>query len=404
MIGTAAIKARFDALAPFLDERGRRLFAAGEARAAGRGGIGAVSRATGIARSTIGRGLADLRAGAEASGTRVRRAGGGRKPATKTQPVLLEAPDDLVRSSIRGDPEAPLRWVSESRRHPSAALAERGFAAGRKLVGRLLRRLGFGLRANRKTREGVSHPDRDARFEHISAAVKEFQAAGEPAISVDTKKRELVGDFRNGGRELRPKGRPEPVRAHDFAIPELGRAVPHGACDIAADAGWVDLGITHGTAGFAVESIRRWRHELGAARHPAATRLPITADRGGGNGGVRVRLWKRGLQALADGPGITIAVCHLPPGASKWNRIGHRLFAFITRNWRGKPLVSHQGIVRLIASTATGTGLTVACRPDAGTYEKGIRVSDAEMASLSIQPANFRGEWNYTIIPRRPDR
>ena len=416
MVDLAAIKARFDALAPVLDERGRRLFAASEARAAGSGGIEAVSRATGIARSTIGRGLADLRAGlragAEALGHRVRRAGGGCKPATKTQPGLLEALDDLVQSSIRGDPEAPLRWLSRSQRHLSAALAERGFAAalaergfaaGQKLVGRLLHRLGFSLQANRKTREGVSHPDGDAQFEHNTAAVKEFQAAGEPAIPVDTKKKALVGDFRNGGRELRPKGQPEPVRVHDFAIPELGKAVPYGVHDIAANAGWVNLGITHDTAGFAVESIRRWWHELGAARYPAATRLLITADCGGSNG-VRVRLWKRELQALADEPGIRITVCHLPPGTSKWNRIEHRLFAFITQNWRGKPLVSHQVIVQPIASTATGTGLTVACRLDARTYEKGIKVSDAEMAGLSIQPANFHGEWNYTIAPRQPER
>jgi hypothetical protein len=403
VVDLAAITARLDALAPFLDERGRRLSAASEARAAGSGGIEAVSRATGIARRSARPRPIVLRAGAEALGHRVRRTGGGCKPATKTQPGLLEALDDLVQSSIRGDPEAPLRWVSRSQRHLSAALAERGFAAGQKLVGRLLRRLGFSLQANRKTREGVSHPDRDAQFEHINAAVKEFQAAGEPAISVDTKKKELVGDFRNGGRELRPKGQPEPVRVHDFAIPELGKAVPYGVYDIAANAGWVNLGITHDTAGFAVESIRRWWHELGAARYPAATRLLITADCGGSNG-VRVRLWKRELQALADELGIRITVCHLPPGTSKWNRIEHRLFAFITQNWRGKPLVSHQVIVQLIASTATGTGLTVACRLDARTYEKGIKVSDAEMAGLSIQPANFHGEWNYTIAPRQPER
>jgi Rhodopirellula transposase DDE domain len=403
VIDLAAVKARFDALAPFLDERGRRLVAASEARAAGRGGIEAVSRATGIARGTIGRGLADLRAGVEASGTRVRRAGGGRKPAAQTQPGLLDALDDLVQSSIRGDPEAPLRWVSRSRRHLSAALAERGFAAGQKLVGRLLRHLGFSPQANRKTREGVGHPDRDARFEHTNAAVKEFQAAGEPAISVDTKKKELVGDFGNGGRELRPKRRPEPVRVHDFAIPELGEAVPYGVHDIAADTGWVNLGITHDTAAFAVEGIRRWWRELGAARYPAATRLLITADCGGGNG-VRVRLRKREPQALSDELGVAVTVCHLPPGTSKWNRIEHRLFASITQNWRGKPLISHQVIVQLIADTTTDTGLTVACRLDAGRYEKGIKVSDAEMAGLSIQPANFHGEWNYTITPRRPGR
>jgi hypothetical protein len=332
----------------------------------------------------------------------VRRAGGGSKPATDTQPGLLQALDDLVQSAIRGDPEAPLRWVSRSQRHLSAALAEQGFTAGQKLVGRLLHRLGFSLQANRKTREGASHPDRNAQFEHINATVKAFQAAGEPAISVDTKKKELVGDFKNGGRELRPRRQPEPVRVHDFAIPELGKAVPYGVYDIAANAGWVNVGITHDTAAFAVESIRRWWHELGATHYPTATRLLITADCGGSNG-VRVRLWKRELQTLSDQLGIAITVCHLPPGTSKWNRIEHRLFAFITQNWRGKPLVSHQVIVQLIANTTTDTGLTVACRLDASPYEKGIKVSNTEMASLHIQPANFHGEWNYTITPRQPD-
>ncbi len=363
-------------------------------------GSGAVSRATGIARSTIGRGLADLRAGAEASGTRVRRAGGGRKPATKTQPVLPEALDGLVRSSIRGDPEAPLRWVGKRQRHPSAALAERGFAAGQKLVGRLLRHLGFSPQADRKTREGVGHPDRDAQFEHINAAVKEFQAAGEPAISVDTKKKELVGDFRNGGRELRPKGRPEPVRVHDFAIPELGKAVPYGVYDIAADTGWVDLGITHDTAAFAVESIRRWWHRLGQARYPDAKRLVIAADCGGSNG-ARVRLWKRELQRFADETGLAVTVAHLPPGTSKWNRIEHRLFAYISQNWRGKPLVSHQVIVQLIGATTTQTGLTVRCEIDANRYPKGIKVTAAEMAALAIERDPFHGEWNYTISPNQ---
>ncbi len=402
MIDIAAIKARFEALAPVLDERGRRLFAASEARAAGRGGIIAVSRATGMARSTIGRGLADLGSGAVMFSPRVRRRGGGGKAATETQPRLLTTLTELVQSSIRGDPEAALLWVSKSQRRLSAALAERGFTAGQKLVGRLLKRLGFSLQANAKTREGTSHPDRNAQFEHINTQVNAFQAAGEPAISVDTKKKELVGDFKNGGRELRPKGQPEPVRVHDFAIPELGKAVPYGVYDIAANAGWVNLGINHDTAAFAVESIRRWWHELGAARYPAATRLLITADCGGSNG-ARVRLWKRELQVLADELGITITVCHLPPGTSKWNRIEHRLFAFITQNWRGKPLVSHQVIVQLIANTQTKTGLTVACRIDASTYEKGIKVSDAEMDALNIQPATFHGEWNYTFIPRLPD-
>jgi hypothetical protein len=402
MIDVVAIKARFEALAPVLDERARRLFAASEARAAGHGGVVAVSRATGIARSTIDRGLAELRAGPLDLGGRVRRTGGGGKPASETQPGIVAALNELVQSSIRGDPEAALLWVSKSQRHLSAALAEQGFTAGQKLVGRLLRRLGFSLQANAKTREGSSHPDRNAQFEHINAAVTAFQAAGQPVISVDTKKKELVGDFKNGGRELRSKGQPEPVRMHDFIIPELGKAVPYGVYDITANAGWVNLGINHDTAAFAVESIRRWWHELGAARYPAARRLLITADCGGSNG-VRVRLWKRELQALADELGIAISVCHLPPGTSKWNRIEHRMFSFITQNWRGKPLVSHAVIVQLIANTTTTTGLTVACRIDASTYEKGIKVSDAEMADLNMWPADFHGEWNYTFEPRRPE-
>src|SRR6202040_3409996 len=278
MIDSTTIAARFDALSPFLDERERRLLAASEAQAAGRGGVAAVSRATGIARSTIGRGLADLRAGVTQLGNRVRRAGGGGKPAIETQPGLLEALNELVQSSIRGDPEAALLWVSKSQRRLSAALAEQGFIAGQKLVGRLLRRLGFSLQANSKTREGASHPDRNAQFEHINAEVKAFQTAGQPVISVDTKKKEPVGDFKNGGRELRPKGQPEPVRVHDFVIPELGRVAPYGVYDGAPNDGWANPGISHDTAVFSVESIRRWWYELGVTRYPTATRLLITAD------------------------------------------------------------------------------------------------------------------------------
>ena len=403
MIDVDAIKTRFEMLSPILDECGRRRFAATEAQAAGYGGILAVHQATGIARSTIGRGLAELRRGEDQlGGRRVRRPGAGRRKATETQPGLLPALNELVQSSIRGDPEAPLRWVSKSQRRLSAALAEQGFTAGQKLVGRLLKRLGFSLQANSKTREGSNHPDRNAQFEHINAEVKAFQAAGQPVISVDTKEKELVGDFKNNGRELRPKGCPEPVRVHDFAIPGLGKAAPYGIYDIAANQGWVNVGISHDTAAFAVASIRRWWHELGAARYPNTTKLLITADGGGGNG-YRVRLWKRELQALADELGIEIAVCHLPPGTSKWNSIEHRLFSFISMNWRAKPLLSYLVIVQLIASTTTDAGLTVSCQLDGSTYEKGIKVSDAEMASLNIQPASFHGEWNYTIIPRRPD-
>jgi hypothetical protein len=425
MIDLAAIRARFEALEPVLDERDRRLFAASEARAAGRGGVVAVSRATGIARSTIDRGLADLRSGAVMCSPRVRRQGGGGKPATETQPGLLETLNDLVQSSIRGDPQAALLWVSKSQRHLSAALAALGFSAGQKLVGRLLKRLGFSLQANAKTREGASHPDRNAQFEHINAEVKKtregashpdrnaqfehinaevkvFQAAGEPVISVDTKKKELVGDFRNGGRELRPKRQPEPVRVHDFVIPELGKVAPYGVYDVAANDGWVNLGISHDTAAFAVASIRRWWHELGAARYPRAKRLLINADCGGSNGN-RVRLWKRELQVLADELRIAITVNHLPPGTSKWNRIEHKLFAFITMNWRGKPLVSYLAIIQMIASTTTETGLTVACQLDDNAYEKGLKVSNAEMASLNLKPDAFHGEWNYTVAPRPSD-
>ena len=402
MIDSAAIAARFDTLAPFLDEKGRRLLAAREARAAGRGGVTAVSQATGVARSTIGRGLADLAAGAAQLDDRVRRRGGGSKRATEIQPELLEILNDLVQSSIRGDPEAALTWVSKSQRHLSAALAKKSFIAGQKLVGRLLKHLGFSRQANAKTREGTNHPDRNARFEHINAEVKAFQAAGEPAISVDAKKKELVGNFKNGGRKLRPKGQPEAVNVHDFPIPELGKAVPYGIYDIGDNKGWINLGINADTAVFSVASIRRWWHELGAARYPTATRLLINADCGA-SFGVRVRLWKRELQVLADELRIAITVCHLPPGTSKWNKIEHRLFAFITQNWRGKPLVSCQVIVQLIANTTTATGLTVACRLDENTYVKGIKVSDAEMSDLNIEPAGFHGEWNYTIAPRRTD-
>ena len=280
---------------------------------------------------------------------------GGQKPAIETQPGILDALNELVEPSIRGDPEAALRWVSLSQRHLSAALAKRGFIAGQKLVGRLLKRLDFGLQANCKTREAANHPDRNAQFEHVNATVKAFQAAGQPVISVDTKKKELVGDFKNGGRELRPKGQPQPVRVHDFAIAELGKAVPYGIYDVSANAGFVNVGISADTGEFSVASIRRWWCEIGAPRYPNAKQLLINADCGGSNG-ARLRLWKRELQVLADQLGIEITVCHVPPGISKWNKIEHRLFSFITQNWRGKPLISYLVIVQLIASTTTDTG------------------------------------------------
>jgi transposase len=399
MIDTDAIKARFERLAPYLDERARRLFAANEALTAGWGGVTAVSQATGVARSTIGRGLAELRSDNAPLTGRIRRPGGGSKAKIETEPGLLDALEELVQSAIRGDPEATLRWVSRSQRRLVRALAERGFTASQKLVGRLLRRLGFSLQGNKKTREGASHPDRDRQFENINDKIKQFQSTGQPAISVDTKKKELVGDFKNGGRELRPKGGPEPVRVHDFKIPELGKVAPYGIYDITANAGWVNVGIDHDTAAFAVESIRRWWQALGKIRYLSATSLLITADCGGSNG-ARVRLWKRELQTFANETGLAITVAHHPPGTSKWNRIEHRLFAFITQNWRGKPLISRKVIVQLIGATTTGKGLDVQCCLDENQYPKAIKVSDAEMATINLACDDFHGEWNYTILPQ----
>jgi hypothetical protein len=395
------IRRRYQAASAFLDERGRRLFVANEALSLGYGGVTAASMATGVARSTINRGIAELRAGRPDQSPRIRRSGGGRKKAVIRQPTLLAALESLIEDAIRGDPESPLRWVSRSQRNIVTALTGQGFKISQKLVGQLLRQLKYRCQANRKTREGASNPDRDAQFQYINAAVKAAIAGDQPAISVDTKKKELVGDFRNGGRELRRQGDPEAVRVHDFMIPELGKAAPYGVYDIAANEGWVSVGIDADTAAFAVESIRRWWRKLGKARYPNATTLTITADCGGGNG-ARVRLWKRELQRFANETGLDVTVTHLPPGTSKWNKIEHRLFAFITQNWRGKPLVSHQVIVQLIGATKTQTGLKVTCEIDGGLYPKGIKVSDQEMDTLNITRADFHGEWNYTISSQRP--
>jgi hypothetical protein len=376
------------------------LFAANEAMSLGRGGVTAVAAATGIARSTIDRGIAELKAARNEIGQRVRRPGAGRKRAVERQPGLVAALEALIEDAIRGDPQAVLRWVSRSQRHLVAALRRQGFAVSQKVVGSLLRELKYSCQANRKTREGTNHPDRNAQFEHVNATVKAALAAGEPAISVDTKKKELVGDFRNGGRELRRAGDPEPVRVHDFEIKSLGKVAPYGVYDIAANEGWVNVGIDADTAAFAVESIRRWWQRLGKARYPDARQLTLTADCGGSNG-AKVRLWKLELQRFADETGLSVQVAHLPPGTSKWNRIEHRLFAFISQNWRGKPLVSHQVIIQLISATKTETGLTVTCDLDRNLYPKGLAVSDAEMAALKIERHCFHGEWNYTIVPRR---
>jgi hypothetical protein len=401
VIDHAAIKLRYEALDPLLDERGRRRFAAAETLAAGRGGLAAVSGITGIARSTIGRGLAELRGqtASNAPSGRVRREGGGRRPLVATDPTLLADLKTLVEPVTRGDPMAPLLWTAKSLRNLARELGALGHRIGHNVVADLLRSMGYSLQANRKTLEGTNHPDRDAQFGYINEQVKAALAASQPAISVDTKKKELVGDFKNAGCDYRPKGQPEPVRVHDFLIPELGRAAPYGIYDIANNTGWVSVGIDHDTASFAVNTIRRWWQTMGQERYPDASGLLITADCGGSNG-ARVRLWKRELQALANELGITITVCHLPPGTSKWNRIEHRLFSFITQNWRGRPLVSYQTIVQLIAATTTKTGLTVRSEIDTNTYPAGIKVSDAEMDQINIRRHDFHGEWNYSIAPK----
>lgn len=394
---SASIRNRFALLSPHLDEKCLRLFAASEALSHGHGGIKLVSDITGIARSTIGRGIKELKDG-DVSPDRVRRSGGGRKLALESQPGLAEALKGLVDSSARGDPERPLLWVTKSCRQLSRALSEQGFSASRTLVNRLLRQLGYTLQGNAKTLEGANNPDRDKQFAHINDRVVAFQSAGQPVISVDTKKKELIGNFKNAGRTWRPQGCPVAVNVHDFADKELGKAVPYGVYDVTHNIGWVNVGINHDTSSFAVESIRRWWHRLGKVRHPGAEKLLITADCGGSNS-VRGRLWKVELQALARELGLEISVCHLPPGTSKWNRIEHRLFSFISRNWRGQPLCSLATIVSLISATRTETGLEVYCDTDTNEYAKGVKVTDKEMATLDIRRDEFHGEWNYTLLP-----
>jgi len=401
VIDDTAIRMRFEALDPLLDERGRRRFAAAEALAAGHGGVTTVARVTGIARSTINRGLAELRdeAAQQAAPGRVRRAGGGRKALTATDPTLLGDLKALVEPVTRGDPMAPLLWTAKSLRNLAEELRVLGHRIGHNVVGKLLHELGYSLQGNRKTLEGASHPDRDAQFHYINDQVKAALAANQPAISVDTKKKELVGDFKNNGRDYRPEGNPQAVRVHDFKIPELGRAAPYGVYDIADNSGWVSVGIDHDTASFAVNSIRRWWHMMGKERYSTLSQLLITAD-GGGSNGSRVRLWKVELQALANELGIDITVCHLPPGTSKWNKIEHRLFSYISQNWRGRPLVSYQAIVQLIAATTTKAGLSVRSEIDTNAYPKGVKIDDADMNLLNIHRHAFHGDWNYTIKPQ----
>jgi transposase len=398
VVDELAIGERFRALAGELDERRRRLWAAAEARSAGWGGIAAVARATGISENTIRSGLRELDGGAALAPGRVRRPGGGRRPLTQTDPTLLADLERLVDPDSRGDPEQPLRWTAKSVRKLAEAMREMGHRVSFRTIARLLRDLGYSLQANAKTREGAQHPDRDAQFGHINTTVKAALDSGQPAISVDTKKKELIGDFKNGGRELRPKGSPEPVRTHDFKDKMLGKANPYGIYDIADDVGWVSVGIDNDTAQFAVESIRGWWQQLGSARYPNASSLTITADCGGSNGN-RTRLWKTELQRLADQTRLQICVCHFPPGTSKWNKIEHRLFSFISMNWRAKPLISRKVVIDLIAATTTRTGLEVHARLDENAYPKAIKVSDAELAAVNLQGHDFHPEWNYTINP-----
>jgi len=396
-------RAKYKALAPALTERARRIWAATEARAAGRGGISGVARATGIGYSTIVRGLAELATGRGAAPGRVRRPGGGRKPTLEKDPTLLVDLEGLVEPTAAGDPMSPLRWTTKSVRQLAAALQAMGHVVSRQLIADLLAIAGYSLQGNRKTTEGTRHPDRDAQFRYINQQVRRWQAIGQPVISVDTKKKELVGDFKNSGRQWRPTGQPVPVRVHDFIQPEQGKAIPYGVYDLTRNAGWVSVGIDHDTASFAVRTIRRWWQNMGRPRYPRARSLLITADAGGSNG-ARVRLWKWELQQLATRTGLAITVAHFPPGTSKWNKIEHRLFSYISRNWRGQPLVSLAVIVNLIGATRTTTGLRVRCELDRGVYPKGHDVSAEQMAALNLEPHRFHGDWNYTLRPVRVRR
>jgi hypothetical protein len=397
------IGTKYRALEPELDERRRRQWAAAEARDLGWGGVTAVAVATGLSRTTITAGLAELALPPErraAAAGRVRRPGGGRRPQTETDPGLLPALEALLEPVTRGDPQSPLRWTCKSTRRLAKELTRQGHPVSDRTVAGLLHQAGYSLQANAKTREGRQHPDRDAQFRYLNDLVRRRLDRGQPAVAVDTKKKELVGDFANGGREWRPAGEPEAVRVHDFPDAQLGKAIPYGVYDLANDQGWVSVGIDHDTAQFAAASLGRWWRRMGRRRFPHATDLLLTADSGGSNG-PRSRLWKTSLQELADATGLTLVVCHFPPGTSKWNRIEHRLFSFITQNWRGRPLVSHQAVVNLIAATTTRTGLRVEAALDLGRYDLAVKVSDDELARLNLTPHPFHGDWNYTIKPRQ---
>ena len=402
----AAVRNKYQALRPVLDEKVRRRWAACEAMAIGWGGITAVAEATGLSRPTIRAGLAEVRGGAsdaeedpDAERQRLRQVGGGRRRVTESDPGLLKALQALLEASTRGEPQSPLLWTSKSTRHLAEALAQQGHQVSHHTVARLLEELHYSLQANRKTQEGSSHPDRNAPFEHINKQVQAFQKRGQPVVSVDAKKKELIGDFKNAGREWHLQGQPVKVRSKDFVDQHLGKGLPYGVYDITANNGWVSVGMDHDTAQFASESLRRWWQQMGSRVYPKAKELLVMADAGGSNG-YRIRLWKVALQELADAIGLRISVCHFPPGTSKWNKIEHRMFCHITENWRGKPLVSRAVIVNLIGHTKTRTGLTINAELDENAYPTGIKVSDAELAAVRIKRAKFHGDWNYTISPR----
>ena len=390
-------------MAPGLNERSRRLWAAAEAAELGHGGIAAVMRATRLSRSTISRGLDEIEAGDQKTlpPERIRRPGGGRKEVTQTDPGLVAELGKLVTDGAAGDPRSPLQWSSKSLRDLATALTARGHPVSHPTVRALLLRMGYRLQANRKKREGRQHRDRDAQFRYLADQVRGMQRRKQPVISVDTKKKELVGDFKNAGRQWRPKGKPEPVRIHDFVVPEQGKAIPYGVYDLHRNEGWVSIGIDHDTARFAVRTIARWWAVMGRAAYPAARSLLITADAGGSNG-TRVRLWKWELQQFANRTGLTITVCHYPPGTSKWNKIEHRLFSYIAMNWRGRPLITLAAIVSLIGSTRTTTGLRVRSEVDQGEYPKGVTITDEQLATLLLHRHKFHGDWNYTLRPTRP--
>ena len=400
LVTSENLTAKFGTIFPHLDERQRRLLMGAEARALGRGGIRLVARAAGVREATVSLGVDELDSGAGPLG-RARRTGGGRKRAADVDPGLRPALLALVEPEERGDPMSPLRWTTKSTRTLAGELTRQGHRVGADTVSDLLREEGFSLQGNAKTIEGQRHPDRDAQFRYINEQVKAHQDSAGPVISVDTKKKENVGEFKNGGREWRPKGQPAATRTHDFPDEQPGKAIPYGVYDLAANAGWVNVGTDHDTAAFAVESIRRWWNAAGRAVYPGARRLLITADAGGSNG-YRTRAWKAELAAFALQTGLTVTVCHFPPGTSKWNRIEHRLFSHITMNWRGRPLTSHEVIVNTIAATTTRTGLTVRAELDPGSYPDGVKVSDEQMAALPLDRHAWHGDWNYTLRPEPP--